>query len=127
MDTDNSESDHESRDQERSDTGKKDHEHAESDQAPECLRVGECTAKDDKRLIGRTEKVEEEPRGEETKEDQKGKRVSEEGNGEDSGDDGEVINAEIGIVLADTKSGFGEGLRLGKTVTVNELRPRTAL
>lgn len=127
MDTDNSESDHESGDQERSDAGKEDHKHAEADQAPEGLRIAKRTAKDDKWLIRRTEQVQKEPCREETKEDQQRKRVGEEGNGEDNGDDGEVVDSEIGVILADTKRGLREGLGLGKSGAINKLGPRTTL
>lgn len=127
MDANDSDSDQECRDQERSNTGKEYDEHAQANQAPEGLGIRKRMTEDDKRLIRRTEQVEEEPCREKTKEDQQGNGVGEEGNCEYTGDDGEVVDAEVGVVLADTEGGIRERLGLGEGSAVNELGPGSAL
>uniref|UniRef100_F6GXT1 Uncharacterized protein n=1 Tax=Vitis vinifera TaxID=29760 RepID=F6GXT1_VITVI len=43
------------------------------------------------------------------------------------GDEGEVVDAEVGVVLAYAKGGLGEGLGAGESVAVDELGPGAAL
>lgn len=124
---DDSESKHKRGDQDRSDAGEEDDEDAEPDQAPERLSIGKCTAEEDEGLIGGTEEIQEEPRRQETKENEERDRVGKERNGEDAGDDRHVVDAEVGVILADAEGRVGEGLRLGESRAVEEFRPRAAL
>lgn len=123
MSENNSESEHESRDQDGSDAGEEDDEDAEPDQAPKGLSIRKCTAEEDEWLIRRAEEVKEEPSGEKTEENEQRDRVCEKRNGEDTGDDGQVVDSEVRVVLADPESGFGERFRLGESGAVAELRP----
>lgn len=47
--------------------------------------------------------------------------------GEDDGDQGGVVDAEVGEVLADPRVGLGKGIRSGHGVPVDELEPWAAL
>lgn len=111
---DDGNADEESRDEQGSDGGEEDDEDGEGDEAPEGLGVGEGAAEDDEGLIGGPEEVEEEPAGEEAEEDEEREGVGEEGDGDDESDGGEVVDAEVGVVLADAAGGFGERLGLGE-------------
>ncbi|KAK7830676.1 hypothetical protein CFP56_028038 [Quercus suber] len=42
-------------------------------------------------------------------------------------DDGEVVDAEVGVVLADAEGGVGEGFGFRESGSVDELGPRAAL
>jgi hypothetical protein len=53
--------------------------------------------------------------------------VREEREGEDESDGGEVVDAEVGVVLPHAEGGLGEGLGLGEGGSVGDLRPGTAL
>lgn len=53
--------------------------------------------------------------------------MREEREGEDESDGGEVVDAEVGVVLPHAEGGVGEGLGLGEGGAVGELRPGTAL
>lgn len=53
--------------------------------------------------------------------------MGDEREGEDDGNDGEVVDAKVGVVLADAKGGIGERLGLGEGGTVGEFGPRPAL
>lgn len=53
--------------------------------------------------------------------------MRQERDGESSGDDGEVISAEIGVIFSNTDGGFGEGFGFGEAGAVDELRPRAAV
>lgn len=127
MSEDDGESEHERGDQDRSNAGEEDDEYAEPDQAPERLSIGKCTAEEDEGLIGGTEEIKEEPRRQETEENEERDRVGKERDGEDAGDDRHVVDAEVGVVLADTEGRVREGLRLGESGAIEELRPRAAL
>lgn len=127
MSNNSSESEHESWDQNRSNAGEEDDEDAEPDQAPEGLGIRECTAKEDERLIRGAEEVEEEPSGEEAKEDKQWDRVCEQRHGKDPGDDGHIVDSEVGVVLADSERGFGKRLWFRESRAVKELGPWPAL
>lgn len=71
-------------DQERSDAGEEDDEHAGADQELEGLGIGKREAEDDEGLIEGTELVEEEPR-EVTEEDEKGNEAGEWRDGDGDG------------------------------------------
>lgn len=88
---------------------------------------GKRAAEDDERGIGGAEEVEEEPGGEEGEEEEEGEGIGEERDGEDGGEAGEVVDAEVGVVLADAECGFGEGFGLGEGGAVDELRPGAAV
>lgn len=127
MSENDGDSDQESGDEDGSDGGEEDNEDAERDEAHEGLGVGEGPAQDDEGLIRWTEEVEEEPGGEEADEDDEREGVGEERNGDDEGDDGEVVDAEVGVVLADADGGVGERLGFGECGSVGELGPGSAL
>lgn len=127
MDADNGDADEESGYEERSDGGEEDDKQTGDGQDPEGLLVGEGAAEEDEGLVGRAEEVEEEPGGEESEEDKQRERVREEREGEDESDSGEVVDAEVGVVLPHAEGGLGEGFRLGEGGAVGELRPGTTL
>jgi len=60
-------------------------------------------AKEDEWLLGWFKEVEKEPSREEEKERDQGKRVREEGECEHGAEKSEVVDAEVGEVLADSK------------------------
>ena len=66
-------------------------------------------------------------RGEEADEEDERERIGEERDCENEWNDGVVVDAEVGEVLADAEGGFGEGLGLRERGAVPELRPRAAL
>ncbi|KAM1353327.1 hypothetical protein PS1_033196 [Malus domestica] len=117
----------ESGDEDGSNGCEEDDEDGEGGEAQEGLGVRERAAEDDEGLIGGAEEVEEEPGGEEAEEDEEGKRVGEEGNSNGEGENSEVVDAEVGVVLADADGGVGEGFRLGEGGSVEELGPGAAL
>lgn len=69
---------HPGRYEQRPHAREKDHDHRDRYQADESFEVRERAAHDDEGLIGRPERVEEEPGGEEGEEDYEGERVGEE-------------------------------------------------
>lgn len=78
-------------------------------------------------MVGGAEEVEEEPGGEEADEDEERDRVGYEGESEDESDGCEVIDAEIGVVFADSECGIGEGFGFCESGAVNEFGPRATL
>jgi hypothetical protein len=109
---------------ERPDGGEEDHEGGGGDERPEHLPVGEgAPERRDGRRVGGAEEVEEAPGGEEGEERGEGEGVREERGGEGERDDGGVVDAEVGQVLAQAGGGRGEGLRLGERGPVHQLRP----
>nr|GMC93806.1 hypothetical protein COLO4_14452 [Ipomoea batatas] len=46
---------------------------------------------------------------------------------ENYGNQGKVVDLEVGVVLADAESGIGDGIRLREGGAVHELRPGTAV
>ncbi|GAB2272596.1 hypothetical protein Dimus_007418 [Dionaea muscipula] len=127
MGTDKGDSDQEGRDEDGSNTGEEDDEDGEDEEGAEGLTLGEGAAEEDERRVGGAEEVEEDPGGEEGEEEEEGARVGEEGEGEDDGDEGEVVDAEVGVVLPDPLGGVGDGVRLGEGGPVGELGPWSAL
>lgn len=123
----NCESDQQSRDEERAYAGDEHNDHRQHDEADQGFRVGESAAADDKRLLGRPEEVEERPRAEEGEEDEEREGVREEREGEHNSEQGDVVDAEIGEILADPGVGLGEGVGSGHGAPVQELVPGAAL
>lgn len=119
--------DHESGDENGSDAGEENDDDAEDNEDAKGLAIGESAAEEDERRIGGAEEVEEEPGGEEREEEEERERVGEEREGKGKGDEGEVVDAEVGVVLAYAKGGLGEGLGAGESVAVDELGPGAAL
>ncbi|CAL5351566.1 unnamed protein product [Camellia sinensis] len=109
---DNSESNHKSRDEYRSNAGEEDDDDARQDEDAKGFSVGEGAAEEDERGIGGAEEVEEEPGGEEGQEQEESEGVGEERDGEDDGEGNEVVDAEVGVVFADAERGFGDGVGL---------------
>lgn len=105
---DDGESEHESGDEDRSDAGEEDDEGAEADEAPQRLRVGVGATEDHERLVGGAEEVEEEPGAEEADKDEERDRIRQERHAEDSGDHGEVVHAEVRVILAEAGRGVGD-------------------
>lgn len=119
---------HKGRDKNRSNTGEEYNNDGGDNQSKEGLAIRELAAEESERGIrGLTEEIEEQPSGEESEEEDEGKRIGEEGNSENGGDDDEVIGAEIGVVLAESESGFGERFGLGEGRAIEEFRPRAAV
>lgn len=118
---------HHSRDQDRSDTGKEKDEDAQNDQDTKRLALAECAAEYNERLIGGAKEVEEDPGGEESDEHEERERIGDERESNDDSDDREVIDSEIGVVLADAEGGFGERLRFGEGGSVGKFGPWAAL
>lgn len=127
MSTDESESNHESGNEERSDGGKEDDEDAKDDEDTKCLAVGESTAEEDERLISGAEEVEEDPGAEETQKEEKGEGMGKKRKGKNQTNHRQIIDSEIRVILADTERGFRERLRLGESGTVNKFGPGTTL
>ncbi|KAF7825488.1 hypothetical protein G2W53_016652 [Senna tora] len=127
MSTNKGHAHHESRNKNRSDTGKKHHEHGEATQEGQSFKIRESATKNDQRLIRGTEEVEEHPRCEQTHKNDQGERIREERHGKDESNDSIVIDTEVRVVLADAKGGFGKALRFRESCTVNKFAPRTAL
>ena len=73
MSTDESDSNHESGNEKRSNSGEEYNEDAKDDEDAEGLAVGEGAAEDDERLVSRAEEVEEDPGAEESEKEEKGK------------------------------------------------------
>jgi hypothetical protein len=109
---------------ERADGGEEDDEGGGGDEPPEHLLVGEgAPERGQGWRVGGAEEVEEAPGGEEGKERGEGEGVGEERGGEGERDDGGVVDAEVGQVLPQAGGGLGEGLRLGESGPVHQLRP----
>ncbi|TVU27505.1 hypothetical protein EJB05_30121, partial [Eragrostis curvula] len=109
---------------EGSDGGEEDDEGGGGDEAAEHLLVGEgAAAGGERRRVGGAEEVEEAPGGEQGEERGEGEWVGEERGGEGERDDGGVVDAEVGEVLAEAGGGLGEGLRPRERGAVDELRP----
>ena len=53
--------------------------------------------------------------------------MGEKGKGKNETNRGQIIDSEIGVILADTEGGLGERLGLGESGTVSKFGPRTAL
>lgn len=102
----NGRTDHESGDENGSDAGEENDDDAEDDEDAEGLAVGESAAEEDERRIGGAEEVKEDPGGEEREEEKEGERVGEERKGKSKADEGEVVDAEVGVVLADAEGGL---------------------
>lgn len=75
---------------------------------------------------GGAEEIEEKPGGKEGGEEDKREWVGEERNCEDNGDDGYIVDAEVGVVLAEALGCFGERLGLGEGGAIEKLRPGAA-
>jgi hypothetical protein len=97
------------------DGGEEDDEDGGGDEASERLPVGEGAAEGGERGgVGGAEQVEEAPGGEEREEGGEGEGVGEERDGEGERDEGGVVDAEVGEVLAEAGGGVGEGVRAGE-------------
>ena len=127
MSANESESNAESGDQKRSDAGDEDDEDGNDDESDERLGVGECPAEENQRLIGGPDEVEEGPGGEERSEDDEREGMGDEREAHDEGDQGGVVDSEVGQILADPGDGVGDGVRPGHGGAVHELEPRAAL
>ena len=106
--TDESESNHESRNEKRSNGGEEDNKDAKNDEDAEGLEIGEGAAEDDERMVSRAEKVEKDPGAEESQKEQKGKRVGKKRKGKNQTNHRQIIDSEIRVIFADTEGGFGE-------------------
>ena len=123
----NRQSNGQSGDQERTNAADEDDEDGDDDEGGEGLAAGEGSAEEDEWLVGGAEEVEDGPRGEEREEHEKRERVSHEGECESKRDQGYVVDAEVGGVLADPGICLGEGFGSGHGTPVEELRPGAAL
>jgi hypothetical protein len=114
-------------DDERRDGGEEQQDEGRADEPQQRLAVGEGSAEEGDRLVGRAEEVEEAPGGEEAQEDEERERVRQQRGPQREGDHGGVVDAEVGEVAAQTGGGVGEGVRLRERRTVEELSPRPAI
>lgn len=78
-------------------------------------------------MIGGAEEVEEAPCGEEREEKEERERVGDERESEHGGEQGEVVDPEVGGVLPDPGGGLGEVVGSGEGGAVDKLVPRAAL
>lgn len=127
MKANNAQTDHESGDQNGSDAGEENDDDAEDDEDAEGLALGESAPEDDERRIGGAEEVEKDPGGKEREEEEERERVGEEREGEGHGDEGKVVDSEVGVVFADAEGGIGEGVGAGESGAVDKLGPGAAL
>ncbi|TKY63567.1 CCR4-associated factor 1 [Spatholobus suberectus] len=118
---------HESGDENRANTGEENDEDGERGEKSEGFQIREGSAEKDERLVRGAEEVKESPGGEEAEEEDEGERIGEERNSEDHRNDGVVVDAEVGEVLAHAERGFREGLGFRERGAVHELRPGAAL
>lgn len=125
MDTNNGGAEGERGEDDSPDGGQKHDERRGRDEPAQRLAIGERPAEGGEgRGGGRVaEEVEEAPGGEERQEGEERERVGEEGDGEGEGDEGEVVDAEVGEVLPEAGGGGGDGVRAGEGGPVEELRP----
>jgi len=78
-------------------------------------------------LVGGSEEVQEAPCPEEREKEEERERVGHERESEHGGQQGEVINPEVGGVLSDPGRSLGEIVRSGEGGAVDELIPRPTL
>lgn len=91
------------------------------------LRIGVRLAQDHEGLIRRPLSVEEDPRGGETDQGEESEGVGEERVGEHDGEYDQVVDAEVGGILAHARGGVGEGDRSRERGAVDELDPGAAV
>lgn len=127
MEANKGDTEHESRDEDGTDTGEKNDEDRQCGENRERLEIGEGAAEENERAIRRAEEIEECPGSEKAGQGDERERIGEERHGEDERNDGVVVDTEVGEILADAEGGIGEGFRFGECGAIGELRPGTAL
>uniref|UniRef100_N1QUM3 Uncharacterized protein n=1 Tax=Aegilops tauschii TaxID=37682 RepID=N1QUM3_AEGTA len=111
-------------DDERRDGGEEEGHDGGDDEPQQRLAVGEGAAEERDGLVGGAEDVEEAPGGEDPEEDEEREGVRQERGGQREGDDGGVVDAEVGEVAAQAGGGVGEGVRPREGRAVYHLGPR---
>lgn len=127
MNADDGDADDERRHKERSDAGEEDDEDGDDDEEAQGFLVGERPAEEDKGVVGGAEEVEEAPGGEECEEGEEREWVGQERESEHAGEEGQVVDPEVGVVLPEAGGCVGEGIWFGEGGPVDEFSPGAAL